>query len=302
MSIPNPAIKNTVDAAAVRHRAEEAASALPPLLAMAERVATVVAQGEHGRRRAGTGDSFWQYRRYQAGDPVQNIDWRQSAKSALAFVRENEWESAQNIYLWADRSASMNWHSHPDLPIKADRAVVLTLAMASLLIRGGERISRLETGQRPSGGRAVLNRLADELTTQVADAAGLPRLEQLRRHSRVVMVGDFLSPIHEIEPMIKGYALQGITGHIVQICDPAEEALPYTGRTRFEGLEGEGSALIGRADAVREDYNSLRIAHCDTLADLCRSAGWTLTVNRTDRPAEPTLLTLHMLMSETVRV
>ncbi|MAJ92848.1 MAG: DUF58 domain-containing protein [Rhodospirillaceae bacterium TMED63] len=269
---------------------------------MAERVATVVAQGEHGRQRAGTGDSFWQYRRYQAGDPVQNIDWRQSAKSALAFVRENEWESAQNIYLWADRSASMNWHSHPDLPIKADRAVVLTLAMASLLIRGGERISRLETGQRPSGGRAVLNRLADELTTQVEDAAGLPRLEQLRRHSRVVMVGDFLSPIHEIEPMIKGYALQGITGHIVQICDPAEEALPYTGRTRFEGLEGEGSALIGRADAVREDYNSLRSAHCDTLTDLCRSAGWTLTVNRTDRPAEPTLLTLHMLMSETVRV
>ena len=67
------------------------------------------------------------------------------------------------------------------------------------------------------------------------------------------MVGDFLSGIHEIEPMIKGYALQGITGHIVQICDPAEESLPLPAG-RFEGLE-EGSALIGRADAVREDYN-----------------------------------------------
>ena len=121
----------------------------------------------------------------------------------------------------------------------------------------------------------------------------------LRRHSRVVMVGDFLSPIHEIEPVIEGYARQGIAGHVVQICDPAEEALPFTGRTRFEGLEGEGSALIGRADAIREDYDSLRSAHRDALADLCRSAGWTLTVNRTDRPAEPTLLTLHMLMSET---
>ena len=53
--------------------------------------------------------------------------------------------------------------------------------MASLLIRGGERISRLETGHRPSGGRAVLNRLAEELTTKVEDAAGMPRLEQLRR-------------------------------------------------------------------------------------------------------------------------
>ena len=128
----------------------------------------VVAQGEHGRRRAGTGDSFWQYRRYQAGDPVQNIDWRQSAKSGLPRSGKRM-RIRQNIYLWADLSASMNWHSHPDLPVKADRAVVITLAIASLLILGGERISRLETGQRPSGSRAILNRLADELTTQVED-------------------------------------------------------------------------------------------------------------------------------------
>lgn len=301
MSNPTPAINDAVDPASVRQRAEEAASTLPPLLVMAERVATVVAQGEHGRRRAGSGDSFWQYRRYQAGDPAQSIDWRQSAKSQLAFVRENEWEAAQNIYLWTDRSASMNWHSDPNLPTKADRAIVVTLAIASLLIRGGERISRLETGQRPARGRAVLNRLAAELTAPAEDSAGIPRLEQLRRHSRVVMVGDFLSPIHEIEPVVRGYARQGIAGHIVQICDPAEEALPFTGRTRFEGLEGEGSALIGRADAIREDYESLRSAHREALADLCRSAGWTLTVNRTNRPAEPTLLTLHMLLSETDR-
>ena len=179
---------------------------------------------------------------------------------------------------------------------------MITLAIASLLIRGGERISRLGTGQRPARGRAVLTRLAAELTAADAPDAGLPRLEQIRRHSRIVMAGDFLSPIHEIEPVVRGFARQGIAGHLVQICDPAEEALPFTGRTRFEGLEGEGSALIGRADAIREDYESLRGAHRDALSDLCRSTGWTLTVNRTDRPAEPTLLTLFMLMSETDRI
>ena len=98
------------------------------------------------------------------------------------------------------------------------------------------------------------------------------------------MTGDFLNPIEEIEPIVLAYAQQGNSGHIVQVCDPAEETLPFIGRTRFEGLEGEGAALIGRA-----------------LSDLCRSTGWTFSVNRTDMPVETTLLTLHMLMSEMER-
>lgn len=301
MRAPKPAINDTLAPSGVRRYAEEAASALPPLLVKAERVATIVAQGEHGRRRAGTGDSFWQYRRYQPGDPAQSIDWRQSAKTQLAYVRENEWEAAQNIYLWADRSASMNWHSDPELPTKAERAAVIALAIASLLVRGGERISRLGTGQRPARGRAVLSRMAAELTLEGVTGTGMPPVEQLRRHSRVVMVGDFLNPIEEIEPIVLAYARQGNSGHIVQVCDPAEETLPFIGRTRFEGLEGEGAALIGRAEAVRDEYTALMNAHRAALSDICRSNGWTFTVNRTSQPVETTLLTLHMLMSEVER-
>lgn len=301
MRAPRPAVNAEIEPARVRHRAEEAASALPPLLVKAERVATVVAQGEHGRRRAGTGDSFWQYRRYQPGDPVQMIDWRQSGKSSSAFVRENEWEAAQSVYLWTDLSASMNWHSDRDLPTKAERASVLTLAIASLLLRGGERVARLGTGQRPASGRAVLTRLAAELTLAGRSGTGLPPIEELSRHSRVVMVGDFLSPVDQIEPIVRTYARQGNSGHIVQVCDPAEETLPFHGRTRFEGLEDEGSVLIGRAEAVRMEYAELMKAHRGALADICRSNGWTMTVHRTDRPAETTLLTLHMLMSEMER-
>ena len=302
MRAPGPAINADLTPARIRQNAEESASTLPPLLVKAERVATIVAQGEHGRRRAGTGDSFWQYRRYQPGDTIQSIDWRQSAKSQAAFVRENEWEAAQNVYLWADRSPSMHWHSSPELPTKAERAAVLTLAIASLLIRGGERVARLGTGQRPARGRAVLSRLAAELTFEGETGTGLPRIEQLRRHSRVVLVGDFLSPVEEIGDIVRTYAHQGISGHLVQICDPAEETLPFAGRTRFEGLEGEGAALIGRAEAVRNEYTALMDAHRGAVADICRSNGWTMTVHRTDRPAERTLLTLHMLMSETERI
>jgi uncharacterized protein (DUF58 family) len=298
---PRPVINETLAPIEVQRAADESASTLPPLLVKAERVATIVAQGEHGRRRAGTGDSFWQYRRYQPGDPAQSIDWRQSAKTQLEYVRENEWEAAQNVYLWADRSPSMNWHSDPELPTKAERATVIVLALASLLVRGGERIARLGTGERPARGRAVLSRLAAELTQEGITGTGMPPLEQVRRHSRIAMVGDFLNPINEIEPIIRFFSQQRNSGHIVQVCDPAEETLPFMGRTQFEGLEGEGATLIGRAEAVRDEYTALMNAHRDALTDICRSNGWTFTVHRTDRTVESTLLTLHTLMSKMER-
>ena len=301
MRVPQPVINETLAPIEVQRAADESASTLPPLLVKAERVATIVAQGEHGRRRAGTGDSFWQYRRYQPGDPAQSIDWRQSAKTQLEYVRENEWEAAQNIYLWADRSPSMNWHSDPELPTKAERAAVIVLALASLLVRGGERIARLGTGGRPARGRAVLSRLAAELTQEGITGTGMPPLEQVRRHSRIAMVGDFLNPINEIEPIVRFFSQQGNSGHIVQVCDPAEETLPFMGRTQFEGLEGEGATLIGRAEAVRDEYTALMNAHRDALTDICRSNGWTFTVHRTDRRVESALLTLHTLMSEMER-
>ena len=301
MRVPQPVINETLAPIEVQRAADESASTLPPLLVKAERVATIVAQGEHGRRRAGTGDSFWQYRRYQPGDPAQSIDWRQSAKTQLEYVRENEWEAAQHIYLWADRSPSMNWHSDPELPTKAERAAVIVLALASLLVRGGERIARLGTGERPARGRAVLSRLAAELTQEGITGTGMPPLEQVLRHGRIAMVGDFLNPINEIEPIVRFFSQQGNSGHIVQVCDPAEETLPFMGRTQFEGLEGEGATLIGRAEAVRDEYTALMNAHRDALTDICRSNGWTFTVHRTDRRGESTLLTIHTLMSEMER-
>src|SRR5271154_958823 len=143
-----------------RHDAEALAGRLPPLLVAAERGAAAGIQGVRGRRRVATGDSFWQFRAYGSGDPVTRIDWRQTAKSGRVFIRENEWEAAQSVWLWNDRSASMDWHSARGLPLKSERAALLLLALAALLIRGGERVALLGDQGRPGLGPAVLDRLA----------------------------------------------------------------------------------------------------------------------------------------------
>lgn len=167
----------------LRQRAEQLAATLPPLLVAAERVAATVVQGVHGRRRVGQGETFWQYRHYEVGDPPQIIDWRQSAKTDHIFTRQMEWEAAQSIWIWRDISPSMEWKSHESLPSKRQRADLLSLALAALLVRGGERVSLLGSSLRPASGRGALSRLANAIAlgeSAAAAAAPVPRDQTAR--------------------------------------------------------------------------------------------------------------------------
>src|SRR5919112_1752687 len=130
-------------AAGMRSRVEIArtlAARLPDLLVAARRIAANVMLGVHGRRHPGPGETFWQFRSYVSGEPARQIDWRRSARDHHLYVREREWEAAQTVWLWADLSASMDFRSKLSNTPKVERAVVLMLALAEMLGRGGERV------------------------------------------------------------------------------------------------------------------------------------------------------------------
>ncbi len=294
------AIGQPSQAVKVRQQAEQLAAVLPPLLVEAERIASTVAQGVHGRRRVGTGDAFWQYRRYQPGDAASQIDWRQSAKRQRYYVRQNEWELAESIWLWRDGSPSMAWHSDWSATDKSDRATLLLLALASLLVRGGERVALLGEGRLPSTGRVTLDRLAQTLLLPRGNPLlnqSLPSRVPLPRDAQVVLIGDFLSPLGELESSIRSFAGDGVRGHLLQIMDPAEEDLPYQGRTRFQGMEGERTLLISRVETLRDAWKN-RLAERDAaLRDLARRTGWSFARHRTDRPPQTALLALYAALS-----
>ncbi|MDE0942136.1 MAG: DUF58 domain-containing protein [Alphaproteobacteria bacterium] len=282
------------------HRAEQLAAGMPTLLVAAERVAATIVQGVHGRRRVGSGETFWQYRRYQSGDSAGSIDWRQSGKSQKTFVRENEWEAAQSVWLWRDGSPSMGYQSNAAMEGKQDRANVLLLALASLLLRGGEHVGLYGRDGTATGGRATLNRLGAHLTSLAPgqnNAADLPEPGRLPRFAQLVMFGDFLSPLEQIEKVVKRFADQGARGHLVQILDPAEEDLPFQGRTEFEGLEGEGRLTIGRVESLRDDYMRRMVDRRAGLLEIARESGWGFTPHRTDRPPQAALLALYNALS-----
>ena len=285
-------------------KAEILSANLPPLVVAAERVAATISQGVHGRRRVGQGETFWQYQRYAWGDPVSKIDWRRSARSDSVFIRENEWEAAQSVWIWSDASPSMHYASARNLPEKAARADLLALALASLLVRGGEQIAALGQRRMPNTGRYALYLLAQAmedraLLIQDDSDSSLPPFEPLPRYGRVVLISDFLKPKEDLYKVIGRFADRGADGHIVQILDPAESDLPFRGRTRFEGMEEEGSALIGRVEGVRTKYRQSMEGLQADLREIASATGWYYQVHSTDRPPEGALLDLFTALAQT---
>ena len=271
------------------------AERIPSLLVAARRVSHTVAHGIHGRRRRGPGETFWQFRHFENSDAAETIDWRRSASSDHLYVREREWEAAHTAWIWVDMSLSMAFRSHLSQTSKIDRAIVLALATGDLLVRGGERIGFI-------GGRARVGRLAvTQLALSIARRADDPGLERdslppaaaLGEFSECLLFSDFLEPVDAIVPRLEQLAMQGVRGHLVQILDPAEETLPYRGRTEFTGMEDGERMIAGRAESLRQRYHERLSSHRRELNDALRRLEWSLLVHHTDRPAEEALLALH---------
>lgn len=282
------------EAADLRSRAEDLAGPLPPLLAAADHLASTVLLGEHGRRRAGMGDEFWQYRQAMPGDEARMIDWRRSGRSDVHFVREKEWQAAQSVLLWVDGSQSMGFASSQKLPSKSERARLLGLALSSLLIRGGERVGMTSLDMPARSGELQLMRLAEVLSTgpEAADY-GAPEVRGILPHSRAVFLSDFLGDVALVEAAVTKATDRGVSGAILQILDPQEEAFPFDGRTIFESMGRSLSHETMKAGDLRSRYLDRLSERKDRLASLARATGWQYDCHHTDTPASAALLWLY---------
>lgn len=276
-------------------RARARASSIPDLLVEARRVVNTVMNGWHGRRKRGPGENFWQFRPYVQGEPLSHIDWRRSARDDHTYVRDREWESAHTVWLWCDFSPSMLYRSQLSDVSKEARALVLMFALAELLSRSGERIA-FPSLLPPFSARNGAERLAGSLMYETPSRS-LPDIQHMRRFSEVVLVSDFLQPFDELTAFLDNLARRGVRSHLVEICDPAEETFPYSGRTEFLDPETGATLLAGRAETYAEDYRRLYLARREHLSDFCKRLGWTYSVHRTDRPTTEILSRLHNALS-----
>jgi uncharacterized protein (DUF58 family) len=281
----------------LRARAEDLTGPLPPLLAAAEHLATTVLLGQHGRRRPGLGDEFWQYRPARPGDEQRMVDWRRSARSDAHYVREKEWQAAQSVVIWPDDSQSMRFSSSDNLPKKSLAARVLALATAVLLIRGGERVGLTDIDLPPRSGELQLMRLAETLSREnETEDYGAPETKGMPAHSRAVFMSDFLGDIAPVRDALTRAADKGVKGAILQILDPQEEAFPFDGRTIFQSVGGTLTHETRKARDLRGRYLDRLAERKDELQTLARTTGWQYDCHHTDRPGAAALLWLYQAL------
>lgn len=261
---------------------------LPGVLLDAQRLAAS-APGFHGRRRAGQGEAFWQYRDHRAEDGARLVDWRRSARGDRYYVREREREAAQTGWFWIDHDPGFNWSSAPERPTKLHRARTLALALGILLARGGERIGALGYPSR-AGSRAA-ERLAIDLAQPMRETAAPAK-------SCVMFFSDFYAPVEHWRQKLTAAAGAGATGALVMIADPAEEDFPFRGRTLFQQPGTRNEALLGRAESVRADYAERLETHRRAIRQLGAELGFPALLHRTDHSAAPSLALLISFVAE----
>ena len=273
------------------------AARMPRLILEARRVTASLAHGLHGRRRAGSGESFWQFRPFVTGEAAGRIDWRRSGRDDRLYVREREWETPHAVWLWIDRSASMAYRSDLAGAPKIERAFVLGLALADTLVDAGERVGLIGLKQ-PTASRQIAERFAETYTSHEREEdEDLPPAIPIGRLDEAIIIGDFLAPIPEFRQRIEAISSRGARGHLLMIVDPVEETFPFGGQAVLEEPEAGLRLRIGDAAAWGKGYRDRIEAHRGAIAELARARGWTLTIHHTDKPATQPALRIMTLVS-----
>jgi uncharacterized protein (DUF58 family) len=194
-------------------------------------------------------------------------------------------------------SPSMHFRSPLSQTSKAERAVVLALALATLLSEAGERVG-IPNLMEPKARRNTATVIMETLARSLSSFEGLPNgKNRLSRHSEMVILSDFLEPEPTLATVFNKFAVQGVRGHLMQILDPAEESLPYQGRVEFIDAESGARYVAERAETLRAEYRQKLAAHKAAIALNAAKVAWTPFLHHTDHPAVEALLPLHMHLS-----
>ncbi len=280
---------------ALRIEADALARRLPRLSAQTS-ASDAAHLGSAGRRRAGTGEDFWEYRRYNTEDDASRVDWRRSARGDALFVRETELETARSLYFWIDPHEGFNWRGGEDRPTKADRARVLSMAIANLLSREGERVGLLGSGQPAAFGKRALERLYQMIASAADLEAGYDLIAP-KRAGAAIIASDFYDPIDTWSERLAPIAAKCRDGVLIAISDPTETDFPFKGRVR---LSRPGTALqriLGRAETVQTDYAAKYAANRAALSALAGQLGWQLITHTTGEDALVAASQLHGRLS-----
>lgn len=256
--------------------------------------------GEHRSIRQGRGNEFFQYRSYEPGEDLKNVDWRVFAKRDQLVSKTYQEETNINFLLILDASASMSYAGKNSSCSKFRYAQMLAASFAYIAQRQGDRVGFFGGSEQsvkwisPESGRAALNRLLVEIsaiTPQGLDVGpeAWKRLNSvIPRDSIVVVLSDFLDGVEEWANRLRFANSARYECICLQILDADELHLPDFKALRFVEMEGDRE-LSASPELIRGSYSKKMDGYCQSLRDELSKIGAELQVVQSNQDLGHTL-------------
>lgn len=220
--------------------------------------------GLHQSHSRGAGLEFAQYRAYEPGDELRQIDWKLYARSDKFFVREAERESPVALWVLIDASASMG-QSDDTRPgySRLDAARAIAAALAELAMQQGDRFGFMALGDTglallpPATGlrqrdRMLIDLLAIRPVRAFAAPAQLaPLWERVGARDLVILLSDCFD--EAAIALAEKLAAAGRETLVIEMLTAGERDFPFTGGYRFRDPE-TGEELLADGAALRAEF------------------------------------------------
>ena len=234
--------------------------------------------GMHRSPYFGQSVEFLQHREYALGDDLRHVDWKVWARQDRLYVKQFEEETNLRSHLLVDVSKSMAYGSGP--LNKYEYACTLACSLAYLILRQQDGVGcitfdekvRVSVPVRTKNNHifSIVDSLAVQEPAEKTDMYAILRqvAETAPRRGLMVLVSDLLA---DRPGLIKGLKLLRQRGHdvlVFHVMDDEELDFPFSGPTRFEGLEIP-DYLNCNPRALREGYLAALQAYLDEVRREC---------------------------------
>lgn len=269
--------------------------------------------GQHSSRSRGAGLEFAQYRAYEPGDELRQVDWKLYARSDRYFVREAERDSPLTLWILIDATASMA-QADAERPqwSRLDAAKSLAACAIELALRQGDRfgiavlggdtasnaqslhVHAADTGPRQRDRSLLALQAIEARGTWPAETALQPLWERIAPGALVLMLGDGFDDAAARFAERLAAARREVVG--IRILTVGERDFAFRGGYRFRDPES-GDEVLGDGEAIRAGFLARFGAARRALTARLAASGIRQVEIVLDEPADVPLRRLFMTRS-----
>ncbi len=215
---------------------------------LSQQVLGAFQSGANRSLRLGMGSEFRQYRSYQAGDDLRQLDWKMYARSDRFYIREAELESHIGLRFVIDTSTSM-LHEDDNGLSKLDYARLIAASLGRLAYLNGDHIALYGLNNKSPQFSALENksgqllRFLQNLLDLKAEGK-LPEYsfdqyipENRGRRLMYLVISDWYEYGDELKDFLQDWQSRGHEMMVFHLLAHNEMDLYYPGYQTFEDLE-----------------------------------------------------------------